>query len=297
MSYTQVLASGFLAQGHRRCYPVKGSAGAAAMGHIVEWTQQPALASALINLAVGLISLALQRRTSTDDDTVAGGPIAVVRRAPNWLGACAGFHLLSAVLFGLAAMQPLLAGGDQASGDPGGGMSWRNPGFVDLLVICALVGISALLLANLTERLTLLAGQRSSLPLLPAALVIAIVEAILFALGRPDLGYLVSEGAWLLACILLSAGLFRLPAKLDLGAPARLWSMLTGLGFFARALIALLLLLQTAAGLLLAGTPLAGVSMPGIFALVLEHVGLAKMIAIAWTGGGLLLLALAWPVD
>jgi hypothetical protein len=247
---------------------------------IAELARQPVMVaalSAIINLLVAAIALGLRRRAT----------------APGWLGACAVFHLLSAMMFALVSVQLRLT----ASDAPAEMTFWAAYSPVILLSVSTLLGLTALLLANLTERLTLAPDQRPSLPLLPAAAVIALVEGILFALRRPDLGYLVSEGAWLMVCILITAGLLRLRQSIPLLPLAQVFAVLTACSFFAHALVALPVLIQTAIGLLLPRTSMIGATLPGIGGEILAHIGSLKIIINAWSGFGLLLLAITWGVD
>lgn len=281
------------------------------MGGIGELAQQPAFAATLINLLIGLIALRWRRalaRPAVVDSASDAGAVASGSAVP-WLGICAGFHLLSAVLFALTLPHYLMASVQPAL-DADLHASIEN---LLLFVVCMLLGISALQLAALTERLTAIlphpvtasppltqhlapSAQRSSVPFVPVILVIGLIEVATFALHRPDLGYLVSEAGWMLACILIAGGLIRLWFSSVLGGGARFWALVTALGFFARAVVSLASILEALSGLFLAGTPYAADPLTGPLALILSHAALAKILVIAWTGISLLLLAKAWRV-
>src|SRR5260221_12206783 len=86
------------------------------MGMITELVQRPVVVSAVINLLVGLRSLQLRDRGRRFASVAEGDPTsppamltqgAILTEGPSWLGACAGFHLISAVLFALAALQSI----------------------------------------------------------------------------------------------------------------------------------------------------------------------------------------------
>jgi hypothetical protein len=287
------------------------------MEGIAELAQQPAFAAAIINLLIGLIALRMRggaaRQVVVDADPDAI-PLADVGAghisAASWLGTCAAFHLLSAVLFALTLPHYLMAAAEPAP-DPDLHATIET-GL--LFVVCLLLGISALQLAALTERLTAVlpqssaaapsplaqhvptATRRSSVPFVPVILVIGLIEVITFALHRPDLGYLVSEAGWMLACILIAGGLIRLWLSRALGGATRFWALVTAIGFFARALVSLASVLESLSALFLSGTPYAADPLTGPLALILGHAALAKAIVIAWTGLSLLLLAKAWRV-
>lgn len=209
---------------------------------------------------------------------------------PLWLGACASFHLLNALIFALVLL-PTFVAADSAPASPV--TAALDASFL-LLPVCVLVGLSALLLASLTERLTANAASRHRIPLLSITVLIAVVEAALFALNRADLGYLVSQGAWLLACILMMAGLIRLGLRGLLSPAARSCAWITLAGFFARALLTLLGMLQLLSVMLPEGNALSFAALGGVIGGSLAAAPALKAIGAAWTGIGLLLMAATW---
>lgn len=209
---------------------------------------------------------------------------------PLWLGACASFHLLNALIFALVLL-PTFVAADSAPASP---VAAAIDASFLLLPVCVLVGLSALLLASLTERLTTNAASRHRIPLLSITVLIAVVEAVLFALNRADLGYLVSQGAWLLACILMMAGLIRLGLRGLLSPAARSCAWITLAGFFARALLTLLGMLQLLSVMLPEGNALSFAALGGVIGGSLAAAPALKAIGAAWTGIGLLLMAATW---
>ena len=91
-----------------------------------------------------------------------------------------------------------------------------------------------------------------------------------------------------------TAGLLRLPRKVRLGGTGQLIALLTAFGFFARAAIALLFVINLAARFLLSSTSYNLADLGGLIADALAALPLLKTICIIWTGAGLLLLALTW---
>ncbi|HVI91631.1 MAG TPA: hypothetical protein VM659_25265, partial [Dongiaceae bacterium] len=181
----------------------------------------PAFAAFLINFLIGLIAFMLGWRYRRARDG---------RPRPRWLGTCGRFHLLNALIFALVLVPALVATSAVADRPAANALDATTL----LLPVCVLVSLSALMLANLTERVTANELRPSRMPLLPATVMVGIVEAILFALDRADLGVLVSQGAWLLACILMTAGLIRLSRRDTDDIPNRAITLLTALGFFLR---------------------------------------------------------------
>lgn len=221
----------------------------------------------------------------------AGGDALPVAAPPRWLGACAGFHLVNAVIFALILLPSFVARrADQSA--------MLDAMSVDplslLLVVCILVSMSALLLANLTERLTVPAAASRRPPLLPTVIMIGVVEGIFFALDRADIGYLIAEGVWLISCIIMTARLLRLSPRTELSSAGRSVTLATGIGFFARALLTLLGMLQVASALLPAGNVFTFASLGGVIGDTIALSPLLKAICTAWTGIGLLLMAGAW---
>lgn len=246
---------------------------------------RPAFASLLINILVGLIALlfAMRWRRAVAADTP-------VRPRPRWLGTCGRFHLLNALIFALVLAPSLIATSDVANQPAANAVDATTL----LLPVCVLVSLSALVLANLTERVTANALRPSRMPLLPATVMIGIVEAILFALGRADIGVLVSQGAWLLACILMTGGLIRLGRRASDDVPNPAITLLTALGFFLRALLTLLGILQIVSALLPEGNVLTFASLGGAIGGAIDAAPALKVILMLWTGIGLLLMALSW---
>ncbi|HVJ43452.1 MAG TPA: hypothetical protein VM639_18270 [Dongiaceae bacterium] len=236
--------------------------------------------------------------------TAADAPPPVPRRddalvrhsAPLWLGACAGFHLLNVLIFALVLL-PAVATALIAAGAGGALMADAADATQVLLPVCVLIGLSALLLANLTERLTIDEARRGGLPLWPATIMLGVLEAIMFAFRRPDLGYLVGEGAWLLACILMTAGLIRLSLRRILGAATRSFALATCIGFLLRSLLSLLGILQVVSAMLLAGSIDSLGALGGLIGDSTAALPMLKAIATAWTGVGLLLMAGTWRVS
>jgi len=255
----------------------------------------PAFAAFLINFLIGLIAFMLgwryRQARNARPQTAAGAPVIEVSRPrPRWLGTCGRFHLLNALIFALVLAPALVAGSDVAGQPAANAIDATTL----LLPVCILVSLSALMLANLTERVTANELRPNRMPLLPATVMIGIVEAILFALDRADLGYLVGQGAWLLACILMAAGLIRLSRRDGDDLPNRLLTLLTALGFFLRALLTLLGFLQILSVMLPAGNVLTFASLGGVIGSAIESLPLLKTILTLWTGIGLLLMAISW---
>jgi len=251
----------------------------------------PAFAAFLINFLIGLIAFMLGwRYRQARSAPLQAAAIEVSRPRPRWLGTCGRFHLLNALIFALVLAPALVARSNVADQPAANAIDATTL----LLPVCILVSLSALMLANLTERVTANELRPNRMPLLPATVMIGIVEAILFALDRADLGVLVSQGAWLLACILMAAGLIRLSRRDSDDIPNRVLTLLTALGFFLRALLTLLGVLQIVSTLLPAGNVLTFASLGGAIGGAIEAAPALKVILTLWTGIGLLLMAISW---
>jgi hypothetical protein len=258
-------------------------------------THVPAFAAFLVNFLIGLVACLLGWRYRHAPDVrllraTGGDAAAQVRPRPRWLGTCGRLHLLNALIFALVMAPSLVATSTVAHQPAANAIDATTL----LLPVCVLVSLSALMLANLTERVTANDRRPSRMPLLPATIMIGIVEAILFALDRADIGTLVSQGAWLLACILMTGGLVRLGRRDGDDGPNAAITLLTALGFFLRALLTLLGVLQIVSTLLPAGNTLTFAALGGTLGGAIDAAPLLKVILALWTGIGLLLMALSW---